>query len=179
MSDKNAEVINRFNKILSWELAGTIQYLHHHAMVSGLWREIYADFFADGSKEARKHAELVANKIVASQTFGLPDGKQRRGDDLHLFQYRAGGYSPMSGYYLPQWSAVAIKPDGKIAPIADEGVDMPGAQSAWDADPKPFNGPDWTSFGMRGVRGGKPKTVTWQWDATRSQYVSSVVPRQP
>jgi len=122
---------------------------------------------------------LVANKIVASQTFGLPDGKQRRGDDLHLFQYRAGGYSPMSGYYLPQWSAVAIKPDGKIAPIADEGVDMPGAQSAWDADPKPFNGPDWTSFGMRGVRGGKPKTVTWQWDATRSQYVSSVVTWQP
>jgi bacterioferritin len=65
MSDKNAEVIKRFNKVLSWELAGTIQYLHHHAMVSGLWREVYAEFFADGSKEARKHAELVADKIVA------------------------------------------------------------------------------------------------------------------
>ena len=63
--DKQAEVINRFNKVLSWELAGTIQYLHHHAMVSGLWREVYAEFFADGSKEARKHAELVADKIVA------------------------------------------------------------------------------------------------------------------
>jgi bacterioferritin len=62
--DKHAELIKRFNKVLSWELAGTIQYLHHNAMLSGLWREVYAGLFEDGSKEARKHAELVANKIV-------------------------------------------------------------------------------------------------------------------
>lgn len=64
MSD-NKELIARLNAVLSWELAGTIQYLHHYAMITGLWRPVYGDFFQDNSKEARKHASLVADKIVA------------------------------------------------------------------------------------------------------------------
>lgn len=120
---------------------------------------------------------LVGNKIVAEESFGQPEATHRRGEDLHFFKFRPGGYNPMVGFYPAQWSAVAIKPDGKIVPIADEGVDMPGMSDAWDTAPKTFNSPDWTSFGLRGQRGGKPKTVTWQWDATKSHYVSSVVPK--
>lgn len=63
MSDLNT-LIQQLNTILSWELAGTIQYLHHHAMLMGPERESFAEFFHDGSKEARSHAELVANKIT-------------------------------------------------------------------------------------------------------------------
>lgn len=59
------ELIARLNTVLSWELAGVIQYLHHSVMVSGPMRLSYAEFFHDGSKEARTHAEAVANKITA------------------------------------------------------------------------------------------------------------------
>jgi len=64
MSDLNT-LIERLNTVLSWELAGTIQYLHHHAMLLGPERISCADFFHDGSKEARSHAEAVANKITS------------------------------------------------------------------------------------------------------------------
>ena len=59
------ELIDRLNEVLSWEMAGMIQYMHHGAMIEGPWRETYYEFFEEGSKEARKHADMVANKIVA------------------------------------------------------------------------------------------------------------------
>ena len=59
------QFIDRLNTVLSWELAGTIQYLHHATMLTGPWRESMGEFFHDGSKEARDHAEAVANKIVS------------------------------------------------------------------------------------------------------------------
>lgn len=62
--------IDRLNTVLSWELAGTIQYLHHSTMLTGPWRETMSKFFHEGSEEARDHAEAVANKIVSLG--GLP-----------------------------------------------------------------------------------------------------------
>lgn len=59
------DLIARLNTVLSWEIAGAIQYLHGGAMLTGKWRGVYAEFFQDGSKEARGHAEQVAEKIVA------------------------------------------------------------------------------------------------------------------
>lgn len=64
MSDLN-QFIERLNTVLSWELAGTIQYLHHSTMVTGPFRESMMKFFKEGSEEARDHAEAVANKIVS------------------------------------------------------------------------------------------------------------------
>ena len=58
-------VIDRLNTVLSWELAGIVQYLHYSALVTGHLRPVYSDFFTDGSKEARSHAQLVADKIVS------------------------------------------------------------------------------------------------------------------
>lgn len=57
------ELIDRMNVVLSWELAGVVQYLHHNAMLMGPERHSHADFFHEGSEEARDHAEAVASKI--------------------------------------------------------------------------------------------------------------------
>lgn len=65
MSEKLDQFIDSLNEILSWELAGTIQYLHHATMINGPWREPLNNFFHEGSEEARDHAEAVANKIVS------------------------------------------------------------------------------------------------------------------
>ena len=64
MSDIN-QFLDRLNAVLSWELAGTIQYLHHATMVTGPWREPMMKFFEEGSQEARDHAQAVADKIVS------------------------------------------------------------------------------------------------------------------
>lgn len=64
MSDLK-QFIDRLNTVLSWELAGVIQYLHHSTMITGPWRQSMQGFFHEGSEEAREHAEAVANKIVS------------------------------------------------------------------------------------------------------------------
>jgi bacterioferritin len=64
MSDTQ-ELIDRLNEALSWELAATIQYGHHAAMVTGPHREYLEEFFLEGSEEGREHAEKANNKIVA------------------------------------------------------------------------------------------------------------------
>ena len=64
MADKQA-LIDQLNVVLSWELAGAIQYLHHNAMIAGPERQTFAEFFHEGSEEAREHAELVATRITA------------------------------------------------------------------------------------------------------------------
>ena len=119
---------------------------------------------------------LVGGKLVAESGFSQPEATQPRGDDLHLFKLDVGGFNFMTGYNPPAWQAVAVKADGKLVEISDESPDSPGMHDAWDGSPKPFNSPDWTSFGLRGKRGGKPKVVTWTWDAKAARYTVSVVP---
>ncbi len=119
---------------------------------------------------------IVGGKLVAQGYVARPEAMQRRGDDLHLFQFDAGGFNWYSGFQPPTWRAAGIKPDGKIVEIADEGPDYPGMHDAWDDDPKTFHGPEWTTFGMRGRRHGKPRSITWQWDPGAARYVVSVVP---
>ena len=64
MADKK-EFIARLNKALSWELAGVIQYMQHGVMMTGPMRETLAEFFQDGSKEARDHAQILGERIAA------------------------------------------------------------------------------------------------------------------
>lgn len=61
----NKKFIDQLNDVLAWELAGIIQYLQHSVMVTGPDREVFADFFGDGSEEAHEHAMKVANVITA------------------------------------------------------------------------------------------------------------------
>ena len=61
----NAELIENLNRALGLELAGVIQYMQHSFLVTGPEREVFCDFFRDQSKEARKHAETLGDKIVA------------------------------------------------------------------------------------------------------------------
>ncbi len=60
-----AELIEHLNKALSLELAGVIQYIQHSFLVTGVDREVFKEFFRENSKEARKHAEELGDKIVA------------------------------------------------------------------------------------------------------------------
>lgn len=60
-----AEVIDKLNEILRWEWTGVAQYSQMGFIVSGPWREVYADLFHDNAKESFKHAKLIGNKIVA------------------------------------------------------------------------------------------------------------------
>jgi bacterioferritin len=61
----NAELIESLNRALSLELAGVIQYLQHSFLVTGPEREVFREFFRDLSGEARGHAALLGDKIVA------------------------------------------------------------------------------------------------------------------
>lgn len=61
----NTELIDNLNRALSLELAGVIQYLQHSFLVTGQEREVFCGFFRDLSKESRKHAELLGDKVVA------------------------------------------------------------------------------------------------------------------
>ena len=60
----NAELIDNLNRALSLELAGVIQYLQHSFLVTGQDREVFRGFFRDMSKESRKHAELLGDKVL-------------------------------------------------------------------------------------------------------------------
>lgn len=64
MSDVKT-LIERLNVVMSWELAGCIQYLHHATVLRGMHRATYVPFFEEGSREARDHAQAVADRIVA------------------------------------------------------------------------------------------------------------------
>lgn len=73
MAARKKSLVELLNQVLRWELAGTIQYLTSAALVTGPLRPVYADFFDDGSKEARGHASTVAAKIAALG--GIPTGE--------------------------------------------------------------------------------------------------------
>ena len=60
-----AELIENLNQALSLELAGIIQYSQHSYLVTGIEREVYKEFFRDQAGEARDHAEILGDKIVA------------------------------------------------------------------------------------------------------------------
>lgn len=77
-------LITALNDVLSWELAGIVQYLHHSVMITGPERETYKGFFHEGSEEAHEHAEAVANRITALG--GIPTvepARIRPAADLH------------------------------------------------------------------------------------------------
>ena len=61
----NAELIDSLNRALGLELAGVIQYLQHSFLVTGPEREVFRGFFRDLSGEARDHAGMLGDKIVA------------------------------------------------------------------------------------------------------------------
>ncbi len=60
-----AELIENLNGALSLELAGIIQYSQHSYLVTGVEREIYKDFFREQADEAKDHAQVLGDKIVA------------------------------------------------------------------------------------------------------------------
>ena len=79
----NAELIESLNRALGLELAGVIQYLQHSFLVTGQEREVFRGFFRDLSGEARDHAALLGDKIVA--VGGVPTvepGEIRQSTDL-------------------------------------------------------------------------------------------------
>lgn len=60
-----SRVIDKLNEIIRHEWTGVAQYSQQAFLVSGPWREVYADLFRDNAKESFKHAKLVGEKIVA------------------------------------------------------------------------------------------------------------------
>jgi len=57
--------INNLNEDLSAELGAIIQYLTYAAKVSGPYRPQLAQFFLEEVTDEQRHAQLLANKIVA------------------------------------------------------------------------------------------------------------------
>jgi bacterioferritin len=59
------KVIAKLNDALKHEWTGVAQYAQAGFVVSGLWREVYAEVFHDNAKESFGHAKLVGEKLVA------------------------------------------------------------------------------------------------------------------
>lgn len=59
------ELIENLNQALSLELSGVIQYSQHSYLVTGVYREVYKEFFRDNAEEANNHAQMLGDKIVA------------------------------------------------------------------------------------------------------------------
>jgi bacterioferritin len=64
------KVIDKLNEALRHEWTGVAQYSQAGFLVSGVWREVYAEKFFDDAKESFGHAQQVGDKIVALG--GLP-----------------------------------------------------------------------------------------------------------
>jgi bacterioferritin len=62
---ETGQVIGKLNEILRHEWTGVAQYSQAGFVVTGLWREVYADMFFENAKESFGHARLVGDKIVA------------------------------------------------------------------------------------------------------------------
>jgi bacterioferritin len=56
-------IIGALNRILALEYAGVIQYSQHSFLVQDLFREVYADYFRDNSRECHGHAHQVGEMI--------------------------------------------------------------------------------------------------------------------
>lgn len=59
------KLLDKLNDILRWEWTGVAQYAQASFVVTGLWREVYADLFRKSAKESFDHAKLIGEKIVA------------------------------------------------------------------------------------------------------------------
>src|SRR5262245_57781058 len=59
------QMIGALNKAVSLENTATLQYKQHALLVRGLWRKVFADFFASESRNALEHACRFGQKIVA------------------------------------------------------------------------------------------------------------------
>jgi bacterioferritin len=60
-----AKMIDALNKAVALEHAASLQYKQHALLVRGLWRKVFADFFAAESRSALDHASKFGQKIVA------------------------------------------------------------------------------------------------------------------
>ena len=61
----NKKLLECLNRALSIEYSAVIQYCQQSALVAGMDRKIYEDFFNTSSEEARTHAKKVADWIVS------------------------------------------------------------------------------------------------------------------
>ena len=61
----NNKLLECLNRALSIEYSAVIQYCQHSALVAGMDRKIYEDFFNTSSEEARTHAKKVGDWIVS------------------------------------------------------------------------------------------------------------------
>ena len=59
-----AKMLEKLNEILRWEWAGMIQYTQFSFVITGEWREVYAEVFRKSGKEALTHAHTVGDLIV-------------------------------------------------------------------------------------------------------------------
>lgn len=59
------QMIGALNKAVALENAATLQYKQHALLVRGLWRKVFADFFASESRNSLEHACKFGQKIVA------------------------------------------------------------------------------------------------------------------
>ncbi len=61
----NNKLLECLNRALSIEYSAVIQYCQHSALVAGMDRKVYEDFFSSSSEESRNHAKKVADWIVS------------------------------------------------------------------------------------------------------------------
>ena len=59
------KIIEKLNEILRHEWTGVAQYAQAGFVISGVWRQVYADLFFDGAKESFDHARHIGGKIAA------------------------------------------------------------------------------------------------------------------
>jgi bacterioferritin len=59
------KVISALNKAIALEHTATLQYKQHALLVNGLWRKVFAEFFASQAKSSLEHAAKFGQKIVA------------------------------------------------------------------------------------------------------------------
>ena len=59
------ELIDHLNEILKHEWTGVAQYSQASFVIQGVWREVYAEKFAEDAEESFGHAKQVGEKIVA------------------------------------------------------------------------------------------------------------------
>lgn len=61
----NAAIIDKLNEILRHEWTGVAQYSQSGFVVTGVWREVFAELFFENAEESFGHAKLIGDKIVA------------------------------------------------------------------------------------------------------------------
>ncbi|MBM4257342.1 MAG: ferritin [Deltaproteobacteria bacterium] len=57
-------LITALNKVIAFEHTATLQYKQNALLVNGLWRKVYADFFAAQAKSSMDHAAKFGQKVV-------------------------------------------------------------------------------------------------------------------